>query len=100
MERSLWKDQIGHLGPGLERREGYVFYSTLYGCPPGRIDQKIKFGGNGKFPSDDLDQIFRKITWQAVMEHPNNGITDKDGDEINDSASRAANQNDSNSQKN
>jgi hypothetical protein len=99
-ERSLWKDQIGHLGPGLERLEGYVFYSTLYGRSPERIDQKIKFGGNGKFPSDDLDQIFRKIAWQAVKEHPDTGVTDKDGDGINDSASKASSQSDSNGQKN
>lgn len=99
-ERSLWKDPIGHLGPGLERLEGYVFYSTLYGRSPELIDQQIKFGGNGKFPSDDLDQVFRKIAWQAVKEHPNTGVTDKDGDGLNDSASNASSQSDSNSQKN
>ena len=99
-ERSLWKDQIGHLGPGLERLEGYVFYSTLYGRSPERIDQKIKFGGNSKFPSDDLDQIFRNIAWQAVKEHPNTGVTDKNGDGLNDSASKVWSQSDSNRQKN
>lgn len=88
-QRSLWKDRVGHLGPGLERLEGYVFYSTLYGRSAERIDQKIKFGGNGKFPSDDLDQIFRKIAWQAVKEHPNTGVTDKNGDGLNDSASKS-----------
>ncbi len=28
-ERSLWRDQLGHLGPGCERLEGYVIYSTI-----------------------------------------------------------------------
>ena len=93
-ERSLWKDQIGHLGPGLERLEGYVFYSTLYGRSPEQIDRKIKFGGNSKFPSDDLDQIFRNIAWQAVKEHPNTGVTDKNGDGLNDSASKTSRQSD------
>ena len=44
-ERSLWKDQLGHLGPGLERLEGYVFYATLYGQSPERIENAIDFGG-------------------------------------------------------
>lgn len=83
-ERSLWKDQIGHLGPGLDRLEGYVFYATLYGRSPELIEQKIKFQGSGAFPSEKLDQIFRKIAWQAVKEHPNSGVTDKNSDGLND----------------
>ena len=49
-ERSLWKDQLGHLGPGLERLEGYVFYATLYRQSPERIENAIEFGGNTDFP--------------------------------------------------
>ncbi len=77
-----------------------MFYATLYGRSPERIDQKIKFGGNGEFPSDDLDQIFRKIAWQAVNENPNTGVSDKNGDGLNDSESKSSSQSDSNSPKN
>lgn len=86
-ERSLWKDQLGHLGPGLERLEGYVFYATLYGKSPELIEQKIKFGGNADFPSPELDKMFRKIAWEAVVEHPLSGVSDKDGDGIGDDSS-------------
>jgi len=84
-ERSLWKDQLGHLGPGLERLEGYVFYATLYGQSPELIKDTIPFGGNGNFPNATLDQMFRKIAWQAVVEHPYSGVTDQDGNGVNDS---------------
>ena len=84
-ERSLWKDQLGHLGPGFERLEGYVFYATLYGRSPELIENEIRFQGNPKFPSPELDRVFRKIAWQAVSNHPNSVVTDKDGDGINDS---------------
>ncbi|MGI9442176.1 MAG: hypothetical protein ACR2N1_06895 [Rubripirellula sp.] len=83
-ERSLWRDQLGHLGPGFERLEGYVFYATLYGKSPELIKDDIPFGGNTTFPSTSLDQMFRKIAWQAVSEHPYSGITDKNGDGIGD----------------
>ena len=85
-ERSLWRDKLGHLGPGFERLEGYVFYATLYGKSPELIEDKIPFGGNSSFPSKSLDQMFRKIAWQAVSEHPYSGITDKNGDGVSDAA--------------
>ncbi|MGI9470395.1 MAG: hypothetical protein ACR2NZ_02605 [Rubripirellula sp.] len=84
-ERSLWKDQLGHLGPGFERLEGYVFYATLYGRSPERIENTIEFGGDSEFPSTELDRIFRKIAWQAVTEHPFSGVSDQDADGLNDS---------------
>ncbi|MFK8112999.1 MAG: hypothetical protein AB8B91_12395 [Rubripirellula sp.] len=84
-ERSLWKDRLGHLGPGLERLEGYVFYATLYGRSPEQIEDEIEFGGNAEFPSQELDRMFRKIAWQAVSEHPFTGVSDEDGDGVNDS---------------
>ena len=84
MLRSLWRDELGHLGPGFERLEGYVFYATLYGQSPEKIRDTISFGGNDSFPSPALDQMFRKIAWQAVAEHPYSGVSDKDGDGAND----------------
>ncbi|NND97236.1 MAG: hypothetical protein HKN47_07900 [Pirellulaceae bacterium] len=84
-ERSLWKDQLGHLGPGLERLEGYVFYAALYGQSPERIENAVEFGGDTSFPSPELDRMFRKIAWRAVAEHPFSGVIDQDGDGINDS---------------
>ena len=83
-ERSLWRDQIGHLGPGFERLEGYVFYATLYGRSPELIDRKIDFKDEGDFPSPELDRMFRKIAWQAVINHPLSGVTDHDGNGIGD----------------
>jgi hypothetical protein len=74
-ERSLWKDQLGHLGPGLARLEGYVFFATLYGKSPEDIKQPIAFQSDSDFPSPELDQIFRKIAWQAVVEHPYSGVS-------------------------
>ncbi len=79
-ERSLWKDQLGHIGPGFERLEGYVFYATLYGESPERIKYDIPFGGNRAFPSRELDQKFREIAWQAVIGHSLSGVKDADGD--------------------
>ena len=83
-ERSLWRDQLGHLGPGFERLEGYVFYATLYGKSPALIEGAIDFGGKADFPSPELDSIFREIAWQAVTGHPLSGVTDHDGDGIGD----------------
>ena len=84
-ERSLWRDQLGHLGPGFDRLEGYVFYATLYGKSPELIEDKIDFGGNPEFPSADLDRVFRKIAWQAVANNPYSGVTDKNQNGVNDS---------------
>lgn len=77
-ERSLWRDQLGHLGPGLERLEGYVFYATLYQRSPEEINDPIEFGGGSDFPSPELDRMFRKVAWQAVVEHPYSGASDQD----------------------
>ncbi len=83
-ERSLWKDQLGHLGPGFDRLEGYVFYATLYGKSPELIEADINFGNPGDFPSPELDAVFRKIAWQAVVNHPLSGVSDRNGDGIGD----------------
>ena len=83
-ERSLWRDQLGHLGPGFERLEGYVFYSTIYGRSPELIEDRIAYRDKGDFPSDDLDRIFRKIAWQAVAGNALSGVRDINEDGVGD----------------
>ena len=83
-ERSLWRDKLGHLGPGFDRLEGYVFYASLYGRSPELITAPIAFQNKGDFPSPALDQVFRKIAWQAVTGNPHSGHKDEDGDGIAD----------------
>jgi hypothetical protein len=83
-ERSLWRDELGHLGPGFDRLEGYVFYATLYGSSPELIQGPIDFGNSADFPSQELDQVFRQIAWQAVVNNPFSGVSDSDKARIND----------------
>lgn len=88
-EKSLWRDTLGHLGPGFERLEGYVFYATIYGRSPELIDGDIPFGNSPKmnqpgYPSEELDRIFRKIAWEAVSGHRFSGVRDNDGNGISD----------------
>ena len=83
-ERSLWRDPLGHLGPGFDRLEGYVFYASLYGRSPELIEGSVEFRGNPDFPSPELDKIFRKIAWEAVSNHPLSGVKDDNGDGVAD----------------
>ncbi|HJN10993.1 MAG TPA: hypothetical protein QF564_20055 [Pirellulaceae bacterium] len=83
-QRSLWRDRIGHLGPGFGNLEGYVFYATVYGRSPELIDGDICFGGPPDYPSRELDRTFRKIAWQAVLNNPLSGVVDKDSDKVGD----------------
>ena len=84
-DRSIWRDHRGHLGPGFDRLEGYVFYSTLYRKSPELIENGINFaGGQRDYPSNELDQVFRKLAWQAVIENPLSGVVDHDGDGVGD----------------
>jgi hypothetical protein len=83
-ERSLWRDRIGHLGPGFANLEGYVFYATIYGRSPELIKEKIRLSGNADYPNADLDRTFRKIAWQAVLNNPLSGIKDENKDGIRD----------------
>lgn len=83
-ERSIWRDRTGHLGPGFERLEGYVFYATLYGKSPELIVPAIDFPGDPQYPGEELDRIFRRIAWQAVINHPFSGVTDKNHNQIGD----------------
>ncbi len=81
-ERSLWRDRLGHLGPGLERLEGYVFYATLYGRSPELIQGDVF--SNNQFPSQELDRQFRKIAWQAVLRNPLSGVVDRNKNGVAD----------------
>jgi len=73
-QRSLWRDHIGHLGPGVGKLEGYVFYATLYGKSPELIQGDVPFGDRGGYPSRALDRVFRKIAWQAVINNELSGV--------------------------
>lgn len=83
-EKSLWVDSLGHLGPGFEWLEGYVFYATLYGRSPELIEDRVVPDNPSSFPSPELDRQFRKIAWQAVTRHPFSGIKDENGDGLRD----------------
>jgi len=83
-DRSLWRDELGHLGPGFDRLEGYVFYATLYGRSPELIESKIEFGDGSDFPSQELDQVFRQIAWQAVANNALSGVADTNRNGIAD----------------
>jgi hypothetical protein len=84
-ERSIWRDHRGHLGNGFDRLEGYVFYSTLYKKSPELIENEINFSGNQQgYPSSELDQVFRKLAWQAVIENPLSGVADENKNGIGD----------------
>ncbi len=83
-ERSLWRDALGHLGPGFEWLEGYVFYATLYGRSPELIPGEVIPPAEDGFPSRELDRIFRRIAWQAVIGHPLSGVRDANRDGVRD----------------
>jgi hypothetical protein len=83
-EKSLWRDHLGHLGPGFERLEGYVFYATLYKRSPELIRGEIKFEDNDGYPSPELDKVFRIIAWEAVIGNPLSGVRDENLDGIGD----------------
>jgi hypothetical protein len=83
-DRSLWRDRLGHLGPGFGNLEGYVFYATIYGRSPELIKQDVKFGGSRDYPSRELDRVFRKIAWEAVVNHPLSGVQDKNKNGVAD----------------
>jgi len=74
---SIWSDG-GHLGVGMDRLEGYVFYATLYKRSPELIESDLPFHNDG------LDKIFRKIAWQAVVNNPLSDVTDKNANGIGD----------------
>lgn len=88
---SIWRDQLGHLGPGFERLEGYVFYATIYRRSPALIEGDIPFKplvdkklGKLDPPRQEVDRLFRSIAWEAVINNPLSDVTDRDGDGIGD----------------
>jgi hypothetical protein len=82
---SLWQDRLGHLGPGFDRLEGYVFYATLYGRSPESIREEIGFrDAHQEYPSDELDRVFRRIAWEAVTGNPRSGVRDRNQEGIDD----------------
>lgn len=83
-DRALWRDPLGHLGPGLEWLEGYVFYSTIYGRSPELIEGRLALRGNSDFPGPELHQVFKKIAWDAVCGHRHSGVVDEDADGLAD----------------
>ena len=76
---SIWSDG-GHLGEGMAWLEGYVFYATIYKRSP----ELIKHKGMPRGVNDELDAIFRKIAWEAVINNPLSDVTDKNGNGIGD----------------
>jgi len=83
-ERSLWRDRLGHIGPGFGNLEGYVFYAAVYGRSPELIEDDVPFNGTGDFPGRELDRAFRKIAWQAVLGNPLSGVVDADKNGVSD----------------
>jgi hypothetical protein len=88
---SIWRDQLGHLGPGFERLEGYVFYATVYRRSPALIEGDIPFKplvdkklGKLDPPRQEVDRLFRRIAWEAVINNPLSDVTDRDRDGIGD----------------
>ncbi len=88
---SIWRDQLGHLGPGFERLEGYVFYATIYRRSPALIEGEIPFKplvdkklGKLDPPCQEVDRLFRRIAWEAVINNPLSDVTDRDRDGIGD----------------
>ena len=88
---SIWRDKLGHLGPGFERLEGYVFYATVYKRSPVHIEGEIPFKsiidkklGKLNDPSKEMDLLFRHIAWKAVINNPMSGVLDKNKDGIGD----------------
>jgi hypothetical protein len=85
---SIWSDG-GHLGEGMAWLEGYVFYATLYKKSP----ELIKGRPRQKHVDGELDAIFRKIAWQAVINNPLSDVTDRNGNGIGDAIEHSADDN-------
>lgn len=53
-------------------------HATLYKRSPELIEADLPFH------NDQLDKLFRKIAWQAVVNNPLSDVTDKNGNGIGD----------------
>jgi hypothetical protein len=60
---------------GMDYLLGYLYYGTLYRKSP----ELIKGFAPAKL-DPAIDQIMRKVAWQAIIRSPLSGITDKNGD--------------------
>ena len=69
---SIWRDQRGHLHPTFHPLIGYVYYATLYQKDPKDLPRLTPTVGAQ--PSEKLDQLFRKIAWEVVQNHPLSGV--------------------------
>ncbi|MEM7393115.1 MAG: hypothetical protein AAF492_12290, partial [Verrucomicrobiota bacterium] len=80
-KRSIWVDTLGHLGPGFDWLEGYVFYASVYQRSPEKLNA---ISGDQKLPDPKLDTIFRRVAWEAVINNPLSDVTDRNGNGIGD----------------
>lgn len=83
-QRSLWRDQAGHLGPSLMILEGYVFYATIYGRSPESIKDSPQWTPRNGLPTEALDKVYREIAWKAVLNNPHSGVQDANQNGIAD----------------
>ena len=76
-KNSIWRDG-GHLSKIMEWWEGYVYYATLYKKSPEGIKAEFEITRYNR----ELDQRMRKCAWNAVINNPLSGVTDKNGNGI------------------
>jgi hypothetical protein len=71
----------GHLSKasGMEWLDGYVYFATLYGESPERIK-----GWRPQGVPENMDKAMRQAAWKAVIASPYSGVTDADGDGVDD----------------
>ncbi len=63
----------------------WIASSGEAGAPsPELIEGDVPFAQQGDFPSRDLDRVFRKIAWEAVVNNKLSGIQDKNANGISD----------------
>lgn len=70
-KKGVFMDE-GHLGNDLHYLLGYLFYATLYRVSPEEIKNFTP-----KDINPELDQIMRRVAWQAVINSPYSGVSDK-----------------------
>ncbi len=80
--KSIWRYERSHIAADLKRLESYVFYGGLYGRSPELIKKRILLKDENAFKHDYLDEVFRKIAWQAVVQHPLSGVEDQNNNRV------------------
>ena len=74
-KRSLWKDQLGHLGPGLERLEGYV--CLRHACMESRPKKLVKRSSLGEARNFQVQTWIRcsaRSRGRPIVKHPDSGV--------------------------